>query len=218
MRKAQRIRGSCEYNGLVDGSLLRNTRRHITDRNIHQIIFRGDQYEINNEARTHASDGFLIGIVGYGANIHSNHAVSALLIQGRLYLFNAHGDLSLPMDWFVNFLRNYGFTVNNFIQYSGPNLQALDTRGVCTAFASRFLNLHPNMGMNQTDFNDYVVRSLSKFTIPELYKYIEGVASIRNVGSSSNNNRNNNRNRKRKNVPRNMNINRPPRPTRMNIN
>lgn len=224
MRKAQRIRESCDYKGLVDGSLLRSLRRHSPHRNIHGIIFdERREFTIDRQNAGHASDGFLIGIMRYKdiGNLHTHHAVSALLIQGRLYLFNAHGNRpnTPSMEWLVYFIRNHGVPVDSFVEYSGPDLQATDYRGVCTAFASRFLKLHPNASMNQDDFNRYVFEKLSGYTLNELGKYIETVSSIRNVGSSSNNNNVNNRNRRRKvrNVPRNMNIN-GTRPRRMNIN
>lgn len=211
MRKAQRIRESCEYQRFIDGSLLRSLRRHSPHLNIHGIIFNREAgYVMDRQNAGHASDGFLIAIEGYEhGTIHGNHAVSALLIQGRLYCFNPHGIISQPMDWLVNFIRAYGVTVNGFVQYYGPNLQNLDTRGVCSVFASNFLKLHPNVSMNQEQFNRYVFEKLSGYTLEEMGKYIEGIASIRNVGSSSNNNNINNRNRRRKvrNVPRNMNIN-----------
>ncbi len=225
MRKAQRIRESCEYKRLIDGYLIQRTRRYVQTRNVHQIVFTSNKDAIiNSQPLTHQGNAFLIGIMDYnthGTEIHRNHAVSALLIQGRLYCFDALGSDSKPMGFLVEFLRRYQFQVDSFIQYSGPNLQLLDERGVCTVFAARFLELNPNVSMNQQEYNEYIVKNMSKYTIQELYKYIERVASIRNVGSVSRNN-NKNQNRKRKNVQKNMNVNQPVKrknvTTRMNIN
>ena len=222
MRKAQRIRESCDYQGLIDGTLLRSTRQHVTSRNVHQIIFKPNKDTIIDAAPlVHAGNAFLIGLMDYNPSgnsaLHKNHAVSALLIEGRLYCFNAKGNTSKSMKFLVKFMKQKGFKVDSFIQYSGPDLQAQDFSGVCTAFAARFLKLSPNVSMNQDQYNEYIVSKLSIYTIPELAKYIERISGIRNVGIVSSNNNNNNRNRKRKSVRRNMNINRNG-PVRMNIN
>jgi len=224
MRKAQRIRESCEYKVQLEGSLIRRIRRHVPNRNIHGIIFNKERdFSIDLQDGGHASDGFLIAIADYThGTIHGNHSISALLIQGRLYAFNPHGDNSQPMDWLVNFIRNNGGRVDSFIQYFGPNLQSADTRGVCFMYASKFLELHPNSGMNQEQFNRYVFEKLSGYKLEELYKYLNKLSNIHTTGLGSNNNRNKNRNRnrniKRKSIPRNMNINLLNRPTRMNVN
>lgn len=212
-RKFLRVGETCEYKSLVDGSLLRSARRSITDKNVHQIIISAinGHNEVMAAPFLHASNAFLIGIVGYNTsgneNIHRNHAVAAILTNGRLYAFNAHGLDSKPMDWLVSFLQQNGFVVNGFMQYNGPNLQLLDTKGACTAFSSRFLKLHPSAIMDQGAFDRYVVTHLTKYSLDELYKYIEKVASVRNVGSRSNSNSASNMNI---NVNVNaMNINRP---------
>lgn len=204
MSKFRKIVDKCSYKGLLDGSLVRSTRRSVQDKNIHQIIVRNNNFDstpqINGTEYTHASNGFLIGIINYlpgEPSIHTNHAVSAILTNGRLYCFNAHGSDSQPMLWLVNFLISRGLQVTDFVQYTGPNLQVLDTKGACTAFSTRFLKLHPNASMDQQSFNDYVLRSFfSQYTLPELYMYLENVSSIRNTGVSNNNrnNRNNNSN------------------------
>lgn len=232
MSKYRRILDACVYKGLVDGSLVRSTRRTVQDKNIHQIIVKNGNFDsdplINNAPLTHSSSGFLVGIINYlpgTPSIHTNHAVSAILTNGKLYCFNAHGSDSQSMVWLAHFLVARGLPVNEFMEYSGPNLQALDTEGACTAFSSRFLKLHPNVTMTQASFNDYVVRELTKYSLPDLYRYLNTVASVRNVGTSSSNsnNRNNNRNRNTANNTRNfMNINRrrvrARRPNAMNIN
>lgn len=231
MSKYRRILDACVYKGLLDGSLVRSTRRTVQDKNIHQIIVKNGNVnsdpQIDNVPLTHSSSGFLVGIINYlpgDPGIHTNHAVSAILTNGKLYCFNAHGSDSQSMVWLAHFLIARGLPVNDFLQYSGPNLQALDTQGACTAFSARFLKLHPNVSMTQDSFNDYVVRELTKYSLPELYKYLNTVASVRNVGSSSNSNNRNNRNRSRNaNAPTNfMNINRrkvrAKRPNAMNIN
>lgn len=206
MSKYRRVTNACVYRGLEDESLLRSARRTIDDKNIHQLIFTRTQTIVNAAPRDHLSDAFLIGIVGYlpGApSIHTNHAVSAILTNGRLYCFNAHGIDSQPMGWLGEYLVSQGIQVNAFVQYSGPNLQAMDTKGACTAFSYRFMKLHPNAGMDQTRFNEYVVRELTKYSLTELNKYLNTVASIRNTGVVSSNNNN------QKNTPVNyMNITR----------
>lgn len=218
--KYSRTSKSCDYNSLVDGSLFRSLKRTTgPTRNIHQIIVKNNTFEtqqIISGPRTHASDAFLVGIVDYtGSGQHGNHAVSALLINGKLYAFNAHGHQSQSMEWLKHYLVMHGFTVNNFIQYSGPNLQELDfTTGVCTAFSSRFLKLHPNAGMNQESFNEYVASNLSKYSISELERYLKNISSVRNIGVRRNNNA------RPMNVNDNvsqMNINRPKRTRHTNV-
>lgn len=212
MSKYRRVTNSCAYKGLIDGSLLRSARRNIDDKNVHQLIVNGPNVAIDGVPHVHRSDAFLIGIVNYlpgEPGIHTNHAVSAILTNGRLYCFNAHGIDSQPMGWLRPFLTSHGLTVTDFIQYSGPNLQALDTRGACTAFSYRFLRLHPNASMDQERFNEYVVRELTKYTLGELYMYLNTVSSIRNTGVvSSNNNNNNNRRNNKNNKNNKMNITR----------
>lgn len=198
MSKFRKLVNKCSYKGLHDGSLLRSTRRIVQDKNIHQIIVRNNNFnsapQINAADLTHSSSGFLIGIINYlpgEPSIHTNHAVSAILTNGRLYCFNAHGIDSQSMLWLGHFLANRGFQVNDFIQYSGPNLQVLDTQGACTAFSSRFLKLHPNSSMNQHSFNEYVLRSFfSQYNLQEMYKYLNTVSSVRNTGIPNSNNRN----------------------------
>lgn len=197
----------------MDGSLLRSARRSIERKNIHQIIVRkgnvNNPIQMNKSPVTHSSHGFLIGVVNYlpgEQSIHTNHAISAILTNERLYCFNAHGIDSQSMSWLVNFLNTRGFKVRDFIQYSGPNLQALDAVGACTAFSSRFLKLHPNAGMDQEAFNNYITREFTSYTLPELYMYLNSIKSIRNTGvRMSNNAVNMNIN----NTISNMNINRP---------
>jgi hypothetical protein len=211
MSKFRRLVNSCVYKSLVDGSLLKSTRRHIQDKNIHQIIVMNtnkSEFSINAAPLEHASNGFLIGIINYlpgEPSIHTNHAVSAILTNGRLYGFNAHGSDSQSMRWLVKYIRDRGLQVTDFMQYSGPNLQALDTEGACTQFSSRFLKLHPNAGMTQMQFNDYIVRNMTQYSLEDMYKYLNDIKSIRNVGTSSNNNNNNG-------TPMNVNVN------MMNIN
>ena len=211
MSKYRRTTESCIYKGLIDGSLLRSARRHIEDKNVHQIIVKNNNFNsdpiIDAAPRTKSSDAFLIGIVNYlpgESSIHTNHAVSAILTNGFLYCFNAHGSLSQPMEWLVNFLNARGFQVSGGTQYSGPNLQDLDTQGACTQFAYRFLKLNPRRNI---DFNSYVVQELTRYSLNELYKYLNTVSSVRNTGVRSNsNNSGNNMNINRSN--NSMNINR----------
>lgn len=213
MSKFRKLTGSCDYKGLQDGSLLKSARRSVLEKNIHQIIVRNGNVnrpiQMDTSPGTHSSHGFLIGVVNYlpgVQSVHTNHAISAILTNGRLYCFNAHGIDSQSMRWLVNFLTTRGLGVTDFIQYSGPNLQALDTEGACTAFSSRFLKLHPNASMDQDAFNNYITREFTSYTLPELYMYLNSVKSIRNTGVRiSNNAVNMNIN----NSASNMNINRP---------
>ena len=198
MSKYRKLVDSCSYKGLMDQSLLRSTNRSISDKNIHQLIVKNNTFEytqVTLRPLVHATNAFLIGIINYlpgEPSIHTNHAVSAILTNGRVYAFNAHGIDSQPMGWLVSHLRTLGFVVNDGIQYSGPNLQVLDTQGACTAFSVRFLKLHPNASMDQDRYNQYILNSFfSTYTLPELYKYLNNVKSIRNTGVQSNNNASN---------------------------
>lgn len=180
MRKAQRIIESCDYKSLIDESMLRRARRHIPNRNIHQIIFTPVPM-VYESPLTHASNGFIIGIPNYSNA--GDHAIGALLIQGRLYFFNPHGNVSrYSMRPVADFLRTNGFDVQSYVEYSGPNIQAMNTRGVCVPLVSRFLSLHPNASMNQQNYDEYIIKSFSNFSIQNLYNTINTRKSIRNIG------------------------------------
>jgi hypothetical protein len=214
--KYLRVNTSCQYAGLVDGSLYRRVLRQVNvDRTVCQIIFSksGETYTPIQTLGSLAPTGLacLIGVENYSSSggLHSHHAISALLINKRLYLFNAHGNLSQDMRFFAYYLMSLGLQIDSAIQYQGPNLQAQDEKGVCTAFAQRFLLMHPNSSMNQAQFDEYVFKGLSGYSISNLYKYLETITSVRNIGQSSRN-RSNELNRNRNVNRMNININRKP--------
>ena len=157
---------------------------------------------------------FLIFIYDYtkgNTNRDRNHWVSAIFKENIAWLFNSHGHVSKSMDFFVEFLKWKGFDVQHKIQYNGPNLQALNTTGVCSQFAKLFLErCSPKRSVTNTQqkFDDYVVQRLS-IPASNLEKQCTlKNTSIRAVGLVTRKNNNNLSERRRKyNIPVPMNTN-----------
>lgn len=110
---------------------------------------------------------FLIFIYDYdtgNTNRARNHWVSAIFKEKIVWLFDSRGHDARNIDFFVNFLKWKGFDVEYKMQYNGPNLQALNTTGVCSQFAKLFLErCSPSRSMTNTQqkFDDYVASKLS---------------------------------------------------------
>ena len=66
------------------------------------------------------------------------HQVSAFIIDSKLYYFNSLGeDMKQIIDLQLIQLLIYKYNIREVVAYHGPNLQAMNTLGICTYFARK---------------------------------------------------------------------------------
>jgi hypothetical protein len=109
--------------------------------------------------------GILIGVYDYmdgAGNRDKNHAVSAVLTHDRLYFFNAHGNARNEVKdmQIINKIKRY-YQIDSYVQYSGENLQRFNKFGICTFFASRFLQLFRVKQGEELSYQEYNKRVFS---------------------------------------------------------
>ena len=86
------------------------------------------------------------------STVHSAHTISAVVSNGILFVFDPWGrDRKVTTDIIATKIAT---RYNLFLKiYNGPNLQAADKYGICTAFAFNFLRKFGTRSINPINFN-----------------------------------------------------------------
>lgn len=190
----KKLKASCFYKGLIDGSAQERFSRRHPGIPITTYYYKDRTF---NRTTIVTSDvlAIVIGFIGYTKNIRDEgHALSAFKNGNTLYCFNAHGKQSLPSSnaMFYKLATMYGIPRSNVYIYNGKNLQEDDPEGVCVAYSLNFLNLMA-ANKNKTfpnDMNSFVSNALSINKMENLVKNI--TSNVKNVPIFNNSNSENN--------------------------
>lgn len=152
-----------EYSDSLNRGIVVNTSEQLLNMKP-KIEFRNNGSSVS---RLDASSGsihyFLVSITKRD-NPNSGHAINVLMDTGnpepRIWVFDPHGRNAMNRNGFGSIFRNrvlpnmkkmFGGVFNNTIAryYTGPNLQANNSRGVCTTFHLDFAQAIPGL-LNET--------------------------------------------------------------------
>ena len=179
-----------------------NTNEGVVVNTSEQLLNRKPKIQFKNNGTTvptlNASSGsihyFLISVTKRD-NPNLGHAINVLMDTGnprpRIWVFDPHGRNAMNRNGFGSILRNrilpnmkkfFGNVFNNTTAnyYTGPNLQANNSRGVCTTFHLDFAQAIPallNETANIRTFSDQNVNIAGRIAFlnnPKLFSNVTG--------------------------------------------
>jgi hypothetical protein len=183
-----------EYDDSMDEGIVVNTSE--------QLLNRKPKLQFKNNGTTvptlNASPGsihyFLISVTKRD-NPNMGHAINVLMDTGnprpRIWVFDPHGRNAMNSNGFGSIFRNrilpnmkkfFGTVFNNTTAkyYTGPNLQANNSRGVCTTFHIDFAQAIPSL-LNETvniqkfrDQNVNIAGRVAFLNNPTLFSNVTG--------------------------------------------
>lgn len=152
-----------EYSDSLNRGIVVNTSEQLLNMKP-KIEFRNNGSPVSRlDAPTGSIHYFLVSITKRD-NPNSGHAINVLMDTGnpepRIWVFDPHGRSAMNRNGFGSILRNrvlpnmkkmFGGVFDNTIAryYTGPNLQANNSRGVCTTFHLDFARAIPAL-LNET--------------------------------------------------------------------
>ena len=152
-----------EYSDSLNRGIVVNTSEQLLNMKP-KIEFRNNGSSVSRlDASTGSIHYFLVSITKRD-NPNSGHAINVLMDTGnpepRIWVFDPHGRSAMNRNGFGSILRNrvlpnmkkmFGGVFDNTIAryYTGPNLQANNSRGVCTTFHLDFAQAIPGL-LNET--------------------------------------------------------------------
>lgn len=152
-----------EYSDSLNRGVVVNTSEQLLNMKP-KIEFRNNGSPVSRlDAPSGSIHYFLVSITKRD-NPDSGHAINVLMDTGnpepRIWVFDPHGRNAMNRNGFGSILRNrvlpnmkkmFGSVFNNTTAkyYTGPNLQANNTRGVCTTFHIDFAQAIPAL-LNET--------------------------------------------------------------------
>ena len=152
-----------EYSDSLNRGIVVNTSEQLLNMKP-KIEFRNNGSSISRlDASTGSIHYFLVSITKRD-NPNLGHAINVLMDTGnpepRIWVFDPHGRNAMNRNGFGSIFRNrvlpnmkkmFGGVFNNTIAryYTGPNLQANNSRGVCTTFHLDFAQAIPGL-LNET--------------------------------------------------------------------
>ena len=152
-----------EYSDSLNRGIVVNTSEQLLNMKP-KIEFRNNGSSVSRlDASTGSIHYFLVSITKRD-NPNSGHAINVLMDTGnpepRIWVFDPHGRSAMNRNGFGSILRNrvlpnmkkmFGGVFDNTIAryYTGPNLQANNSRGVCTTFHIDFAQAIPGL-LNET--------------------------------------------------------------------
>jgi hypothetical protein len=152
-----------EYSDSLNRGIVVNTSEQLLNMKP-KIEFRNNGSSVSRlDASTGSIHYFLVSITKRD-NPNLGHAINVLMDTGnpepRIWVFDPHGRNAMNRNGFGSIFRNrvlpnmkkmFGGVFNNTIAryYTGPNLQANNSRGVCTTFHLDFAQAIPGL-LNET--------------------------------------------------------------------
>ncbi len=152
-----------EYSDSLNRGIVVNTSEQLLNMKP-KIEFRNNGSSVSRlDASTGSIHYFLVSITKRD-NPNSGHAINVLMDTGnpepRIWVFDPHGRSAMNRNGFGSILRNrvlpnmkkmFGGVFDNTIAryYTGPNLQANNSRGICTTFHIDFAQAIPGL-LNET--------------------------------------------------------------------
>lgn len=152
-----------EYSDSLNRGVVVNTSEQLLNMKP-KIEFRNNGSSVSRlDASTGSIHYFLVSITKRD-NPNLGHAINVLMDTGnpepRIWVFDPHGRNAMNRNGFGSIFRNrvlpnmkkmFGGVFNNTIAryYTGPNLQANNSRGVCTTFHLDFAQAIPGL-LNET--------------------------------------------------------------------
>ena len=113
---------------------------------------------------------YLVGIRDYiqVPGIHASHATAVIRRGNKMYVFDPWGSDRLPPTTIMGSALAYQLNIPlaNVRYYSGKNLQALDTKGVCVGLSTKMIIetqkiIQSGMNINHPNFNQRIQNFLS---------------------------------------------------------
>jgi len=152
-----------EYDDSMDEGIVVNTSEQLLNRKP-KLQFKNNGTAVPTLNASPGSIHYFLISVTKRNNPNTGHAINVLMDTGnpepRIWVFDPHGRNAMNSNGFGSILRNrilpnmkkfFGNVFDNTVAryYTGPNLQANNTRGVCTTFHLDFAQAIPAL-LNET--------------------------------------------------------------------